>query len=281
MGKLFIAGNGFDIAHKMKTSYQDFYSFLELAQHVCEITKRENASLSWDNLKQDDKERIKENEWLNQFPTETIKVNIIKYLLKSNNKKKTSYKSYNAWNIYVKYMENNQLLAYLMKTRIGIEDGLVAIINQGNIKAEQLLCELIEVTRTFIYYMKIVVFECYAQEYYTMNHKRNSFTVISTYDKIAEELETTIKILNFNFTNLFDLYGKGKLNKEVNGTVKDYTLIFGVNGSVILDNGKRIDDTDYRILTKEYIKGLFHAANSQLFSGSGNDEIRELMDDIG
>lgn len=63
MKDLWILGNGFDIAHGLPTSYEDFYNFMDLTEKIKKITneKIKNPKLTYDEIVRQNSEYFKCN----------------------------------------------------------------------------------------------------------------------------------------------------------------------------------------------------------------------------
>lgn len=278
MNRLIILGNGFDLAHGLRTSYNDFMEYFW--SNICihngsglltteypyefidtRICKSQKQFLSVVNIPDVDNN----GEFINKSTGHFVRFNnnFFKQINKSH--------SHSNWvDIEVAYYRSLRQIAKMSGEHIDQKIKRVKILNR----------EVSEITKCFETYLnKMVVPEIdkseneYFKKFFAENTFIMGFSMNSESTPIRSSYDSTF-ILNFNYTKTFELYNEKKsVSVNIHGELENRN-----NNSVLLGFGDEMDE-DYRLLEKMNIKEFMtHMKSFHYFQNQNYTSLMNFLD---
>ena len=203
MNRIIIIGNGFDLAHGIKTSYKDF-----IADYFCNVI----SSLTYKNFFEDDLIRVslKEGQYYNSDPfnkfTPDDALKLVKKILSTNTIFNLNFKSAILKNSFNKIEELNWVdleIEYFNVLLTAKRNNQLVAIKEVNKQLDLLKNKLVEYlinqqsnfTNGFI---KNNLVGCFTE---SINPQEIVTTILE-----SDEKPKNLFFLNFNYTNTFEVY---------------------------------------------------------------------------
>lgn len=277
-----------DIAHSLRTSYNDFFEFIVLVlsvNNVIEVKDKNNCTTFDEAVKKCTFKNLYKNKTIlkviknsifiknNEYGYYSNTLQDLKKYLIGKSKLATCNGTRMAYNIQIDFLKDVfnadsktgiSLFAKLMtlwlkdiekygSCNLGIEDMLISLINDTNelddIEPEELQRQLIFINAIFENYLEKIVFNILYKDEFT---QPLNYKIMPSIKDLEENKENIASILSFNYTCILPIYMRELVSKlkQPNGKLKTANVILGINIDDVVDSKKE----RYKLISKEAMR---------------------------